>query len=254
MFQPNDYRLTFQNEYFELVYPDSWDIIYSRVGHPMKLLKIKRNDTAPAVIAVLRDSLGTPIELTDKNVIKFIMRERFYYGRNKEEVKVQKVQGVEIAPQEQCGNRGKFQYNWSPADTDTAGEYSAEFEITLNGVESGNAQPFKLADGMTLQLKIDKGATQTFTFLTADFLNIAAATPQEVVNVINATLTGGIARVSDMGNRILIQSNKTDLTGSVQIIGGTANQNLLFETLLYQNRKVSVGDLLVHIVEDLNEN
>lgn len=65
--------------------------------------------------------------------------------------------------------------------------------------------------GLTLQLKLNGGNTQTFTF-TAD-------PPHETIN---ATITGGKAYLSQDSSKILVRSNIREAPGSVEIVGGTA--------------------------------
>lgn len=78
---------------------------------------LKRNDRQPPIEASLEQAAGTPINLTGASV-KFIMR-------NEATVKVNATATIIDA------NRGVVKYEWGLTDTDTAGTYQAEFEITF---------------------------------------------------------------------------------------------------------------------------
>jgi hypothetical protein len=249
-----DFSLCLMIEEYHLRFVDNFVIRHSHIGEPEEMLRIKRNDTAPILRAELRNANCEPVFLTDKNPIKFILREHFYYteDENCEELKVLESNNIVLSPQN--SHRGRFQYLWQPGDTDKAGPYLAEFEVLLNGVENTVFGTYALTDGQTLLISLDQGAAQTITFNTADFVDIAAATADEIVTKINASLTGGVAVSTDEGNRILIQTNTLDSTGSVQVTGGTANATLEFDEELFPNRKISLPTpgLSVTIYEDLN--
>jgi len=247
--------LCFDIEEFHLKFIETRLITHGYIGDPREMMRIKRYDTAPVLRAELRNALDESVHLTLLNPIKFIMREKFYYESDQEteELKILESSNVILSPQD--AHRGRFQYLWQPGDTDTPGPYIAEFEILLNGLESNGFGPFVLEDGQTLELSIDGGTIQSFTFNTADFEDIAAATAEEIVDVLNATLTGATAIATDAARRILIQTNNTSSEGSVQLTGGTALTELDFDQELRQNRKISLPEcgLLINIVDDLDE-
>jgi hypothetical protein len=92
---------------------------------------LKRGDTAPSLIAVLRDKDGNPVNLTSATV-QFVMR----------------ATGTTTAPtvdapmtvaSDQVGNKGQVSYDWEADDTATPGTYSAEFVVTW---PSGTEQTF----------------------------------------------------------------------------------------------------------------
>ncbi len=70
------------------------------------------------------------------------------------------------------------------------------------------AAGFVLADGKTLILAIDEGADQTVTFSTGQFVNIAAALPEEVAAAINSQLEGARAASTGFGS-IQVSSDTT---------------------------------------------
>lgn len=89
-----------------------------------------------------------------------------------------------------------------------------------------NSEPFPLVNGQTLELQIDGGATQTVTFSTGDFADIANATAQEVADAITAATTGLDA--IDAGGAVRLISDLNDEGSSVEVVGGTANPALGF--------------------------
>lgn len=81
---------------------------------------IKQNDTAPSLKATLKDGSGTVIDLTNATV-------RFH---------MKAVGATTTTTDRACSvidaTNGVVQYNWQPADTDTVGTYTAEFEVTYS--------------------------------------------------------------------------------------------------------------------------
>ncbi|PID38557.1 MAG: phage tail protein [Proteobacteria bacterium] len=108
----------------------------------------------------------------------------------------------------------------------------ADEQATFNGsaaqLPAGGAGPFALTDGQTLTLRFDGGAEQTVTLAAADFVDIGAATADELAAAINAQIAGGKATV-ETG----ILNLSSDIEGSssqVEVTGGTANPTLGFST------------------------
>jgi len=95
-----------------------------------------------------------------------------------------------------------------------------------------NVEPFPLADLYTLLLEVDEGQTQTVVFRSADFISIAAATAQEVIDAIAAATTG-ISGL-DVSGFIRIFSD-TDGSGSaIRVVGGTAAEALGFSQDIFK--------------------
>ncbi len=116
-------------------------------------------------------------------------------------------------------------------DVDGAGNDTATFNATAAS-RTSTTGTYNLTTGQTLTFSINGGTVRTATFLTANFVDITAATPQEVVNVLNATIAtydmGGVASVS--ANAVKITSNRLGTGSAVNVTGGTANGALSFTT------------------------
>lgn len=80
---------------------------------------IKTGDTAPAIVAVLKDAVGTIVDLTDSSVL-FIMRD-----------KITNEKVVESAADILNPTGGQLSYQWQTGDTDTPDTYKAEFEVSF---------------------------------------------------------------------------------------------------------------------------
>ena len=86
---------------------------------------IKQNDTTPILQATLKDADGNAVDLTGATV-------RFHMADAAFNSKVDAAGTVHDAP------NGVVRYEWQADDTDTAGEFIAEWEVTYadNEVES----------------------------------------------------------------------------------------------------------------------
>ena len=85
----------------------------------MQILKYKVDDRLPIVIATVKDSTGTVVDISSYTSIKFSMcaddRDRT--------VKIDKATAAFYTD----GTDGKVKYEWASGDLDTAGEYLCEF-------------------------------------------------------------------------------------------------------------------------------
>lgn len=98
-----------------------------------------------------------------------------------------------------------------------------------SNILSGNAETYALVDGQTLLVAVNGGAPQTATFNTGDFGDINNATAAEVAAVIQADVSDVTS--SDSGGSVLIQVDGVFEEGtSIQVVGGTANAALGFDT------------------------
>ena len=78
---------------------------------------VKRNDTQPRMLARLTDGYGAAINLTDCSV-------RFHMKLIACAIKIDASAAI-VTPLE-----GVVRYDWQPSDTNAAGSYKAEFEVT----------------------------------------------------------------------------------------------------------------------------
>jgi hypothetical protein len=81
-------------------------------------MQLKRNDLEPALRATLKDADG-PVNLTGLTV-RFLMRDSSGI------LKASGLCTLVDAP------NGVVTYSWQSGDTDTAGDYTAEFEVTVS--------------------------------------------------------------------------------------------------------------------------
>lgn len=88
----------------------------------MSTLRIKQGDLVPAATATLMQQVGTatatPIDLTTASSVKFAMRDRAG------------VIKVDAAGTIVSAAAGTVKYQWTGTDTDTAGNYDMEWQIT----------------------------------------------------------------------------------------------------------------------------
>lgn len=82
--------------------------------------KIKQNDLVPSVRSVLRDEAGV-IDLSSASALKFFM-----VNVDTGALKVNGANGIFVDRP-----NGVVEYTWSGTDTDTVGNYRAEFEVTF---------------------------------------------------------------------------------------------------------------------------
>ncbi len=107
-------------------------------------------------------------------------------------------------------------------------DQSIAFRGTPAFVQASGPGPFALADGQTLTLRIDERREQRIVFDAADFADIARATSIELAAAINRQLRAGKALV-DAGVLELVSDTRGQ-GSSIQVTGGTANEELGFPT------------------------
>lgn len=113
------------------------------------------------------------------------------------------------------------------AQIDGGGAATATFNGTAAS-RTSTTGPYVLSNGMVLTVSIDGGSVQSIAFLTAEFVSIGAATPEEVAAVINAKGVGLTATVA--ANAVTIKSDVLGTSSGVNVTGGTANTPLSFTT------------------------
>ena len=87
------------------------------------IFSLKKGDTAPAIsIQIIKESDGSPLDLTSATA-------KFYMIKKGEST--YKINGVAATIFDSIN--GIITYDWVSQDTDTVGEYEAEFKVTLSG-------------------------------------------------------------------------------------------------------------------------
>lgn len=105
---------------------------------------IKQGDTAPPIVAILKDALGTVVQLAGCSV-RFIM--------------VDKASGV-TAVDAPCdivdAGEGRVSYQWVTGDTDIVSTYNAEYEVVL---ADSNVETFPNSKYIVVKVVKDLGGT-----------------------------------------------------------------------------------------------
>lgn len=101
---------------------------------------VKAHDRLPSIQATL-SSAGAPVNLTTASAVSFIMRP--VKGNT---VKINAPAVVVSATD------GVVRYDWTSADTDTPGQYQAEWEVTWSG---GKQQTFPTLTYHTVDVLAD---------------------------------------------------------------------------------------------------
>lgn len=121
-------------------------------------------------------------------------------------------------------------YSLTPGDTlaitrDAAGLSTATFTATAASI-STDAGPFDLANGQTVALRIDGGAPRAVVLSAADFVDITAATAEELALVIAAAVSE-VTAVANVDDTVTITSKQRGTGSSIEVIsGGTASAAL----------------------------
>ena len=102
--------------------------------------KIKQNDTSPIIQATLTDSSDAAVDLTGAS-IRFHMR--------KYRASSTKVSAAAVIVDEDAGT---VKYVWQAADTNTAGSYQAEFQVTFS---DGTIETFPNTDFIQVDIVDD---------------------------------------------------------------------------------------------------
>ena len=106
----------------------------------MTQFNIKRNDTAPSIAGICERPAGTPVNVTGATV-RFKMRD----AKNKQSV----VNAVATVVD---GTAGSVRYDWQAEDTDTAGFFEAEWEVTYS---DSTIETFPNDDFITVRIEED---------------------------------------------------------------------------------------------------
>jgi phage tail-like protein len=119
---------------------------------------------------------------------------------------------------------------------------SVPFNAYAGSVQNTNDTTYALSNGQTLLVTLNGAGSNTVTFYTADFVDIANATAVEVAAVLARDLAAvdGTAAATSSEARVTITSTKYGTGSSVQVTGGTARTILGFDTSLH----VGSGDFV----------
>ena len=106
-------------------------------------------------------------------------------------------------------------------------------ETTTSFTQSMKFTPLTLRDGWELNYRVDQVHEERIVFKTENFTDIAAATAEEIVGVINRQTSHSFAVVYDdriqKKKFIRLFSNTVGAKGSIQVVGGRANIGLQFK-------------------------
>lgn len=111
-------------------------------------------------------------------------------------------------------------------------------EFVRASASSSMVEPYNLQDGDTLIFNLDDAHTVTVTFRASQFSSIAAAKAQEVADAISASLSSqgvsgvAIAKNDGNGNYVEILSTTIGPASSVTVVGGSAQNKLVFPSVV----------------------
>jgi hypothetical protein len=106
-------------------------------------------------------------------------------------------------------------------------------ESTTAFISSNSSEPFMLQDGWELEYNVDNTYNERIIFTASNFTNIAIATANEIVAVINRQATNSYAisfiNYFTKQTNIKIFSKTIGAKGSIEVTGGRVNIGLQFE-------------------------
>jgi hypothetical protein len=111
-------------------------------------------------------------------------------------------------------------------------------EYTKAISKASEVEPYALEDGDTLIINFDENHTATIIFHAENFANINAALAIEVADAITIALRNfgysgvAIANNDGNGNYVELISNTIGPTSSITVLGGSAQNELLFDSIL----------------------
>lgn len=114
-------------------------------------IEMKTGDLRPGVQATLTDNTGNPVNIAGATV-RFVMATR----ASPREVVIDTAASNDQAGDGSDGSKGKVSYEWVDGDTETAGTFLSEFEVTY---ASGITQTFPTVGYKTVNFTEDLGGT-----------------------------------------------------------------------------------------------
>lgn len=106
---------------------------------------IKQSDTAPAIVAILKDANLVVVNLTSATAVRFIMTN-----------KTTGIKRVDHAATIVDAVNGKVKYQWITGDCDIVGPYNGEFEIAWS---DGTFETFPNSKNINIKVVADLGGT-----------------------------------------------------------------------------------------------
>ena len=106
---------------------------------------LKQGDTAPPIVAVLKDASLAVVPLTAATSVRFLMSD-----------KLSGVPAVNHLGTIVDAVNGKVSYQWQPGDSDIVSTYNGEWEIAWS---DGTYETFPNSKYMTIKIVKDLGGT-----------------------------------------------------------------------------------------------
>lgn len=109
------------------------------------VVPMKQDDLLPVLTMTLQDANGDGVSLVAATAVKFLMKTR---------TGTLKINASGVADPDQTTYPGRVSYTWQGTDTDTAGDYLAEWEVTFSG---GKKQTFPNDSYILVKITSDLG-------------------------------------------------------------------------------------------------
>lgn len=167
--------------------------------------EIKRGDTAPSLVAVLKDRAGTAVNLSTAASVLFVMRATGAASNS-----TPKVSRPSTVTADQTVNTGQVTHEWQVADTALSGSFVAEFVVTW---ADGREQTFPTAGFITITIYDDLEAHTVSMMGTPDTPMMMAAVP--LVGGVPAPAVRGLVMTSDAQAKATIARKTASSTAPI---------------------------------------